>query len=1242
MKLEALCKSLLQNRWYCTTNNKFRQFTEAWQQAPGRKQFVLIMRISVILLFVCAQHVSANSFSQKVTLKANKMPLTQVFNSIKQQTGYSFFWDQQLLDKAPLITVSVTNFSLTDALDECLKGLALAYEVKGKIVMITPKKTETSFSPESSLLFQPPPAYYTVSGTVKDENGLPLPRATVVLEPLNMQTVTNEKGEYRFSAVPVGHYNMEISYIGYQKGVKNFIVENASVTMNVKMQSELNEQDELVINTGYQRLKKSSATGSVSVITSKDIEQTPSVNLMERLEGKVPGVMFDVRNNKIQIRGANSWATASDPLIVVDGFPYITNDLTNISATNFSFSSNNPLNRTVPAYSGNSILSSFNPSDIESINFLKDAAAAAIWGANAANGVIVIETKKGRRNAQPTVNLNTTFSTSSPANLKNINAMSSKDYVALEQELFDKNFYTDPITNYRNTEVSEAVDLMFRAKRGEISKTQLDAGLATLSNRSNNDQLKQYLLQQVISQQYNLSVSGGSENSSYHVSGNYTKNRPVYKANQAESYFLTTNITNDFLNKHLSMSAGLNYNYSKSIMNTAAVSGLSAGRLGLAPYDMLTDDNGNPIERGLTFTKRISDSLIGAGHLPWTYNPIDELNYNNTIYAKTAIRANLSLTGKFTDWLNLQVSGQLQRNTDQQDNLQELNSLPTRELVNTGTWRDTLTGKQVFGVPKGGIYKSSVSNTEDYGLRAQLNVNKSWEGKHQLNVIAGSEIRQTKGIGSKQTRYGYDPTLSTSVAVNPLVSYNTMYVARNRPNSATIGYTDGTLYKNRRRYLSYYSNASYSFLNKYFLSASARFDDYSLVGVRRSQRGTPLWSAGAKWDIRKESFMKRATWLDNLGLRVTYGTAGSIPSSVSAYTVVSLGSVDSYTQLPYATIQSPGNPTLTWQTTRTFNTGVDADFFKNRLSVSLDIYNKYTYNIVIGVPYNSTFGFSSLSYNTANMTNHGLEVNLTGQVLRLKDWKWTSNLNFSYNTNKITDNRYPVNTSSGAAASILTTGLPIDNLFAYRWAGLDNTGQPLIYNAKGAKVSGANFPTIAAADMVYVGRTTPPYFGGFTNTVQYKNWSLSARAVYYLGHKFLKQDLSMNHYPQGTSISGRLSTSNALIDRWRKPGDELMTNVPGISNVNSNSVNWYTGSDINVRDGGNVRLQQVTLSYMMPQALLRRIPVFKAASISGSATNLGIIWRKNKDGIDPDYVMTGEYNNLPPTANYVINLNLTF
>lgn len=1162
--------------------------------------------------------VSAAGFAQKVTFTKKDASLKQLFTEIRNQTGYNVFFQEGKVNDELKIDAAFKNAPLEEVLTKALSARSLTYTIVNKTIVV--KKKELNFMDKVKSFFEA----ISVEGKVyDDESGKPLQNVTITIKGTNRKIVSNEAGYFRFSGVP-DNAVLVFSNIGYETRELT-----ARESIEIKLKLATQTLNDVIVSTGYQQIKKGSTTGSYTVISADEIASTPSINLMERLEGKVPGVQFDLRKNTVQIRGVNNYTNpTTPPLIVIDGFPAINQSLTTITSGSV-VSSPTFLNQ--PETSGNAILSTFNPADIESITFLKDAAASAIWGSKAANGVIVITTKRGKKGTS-SINFGSTFGISAPANLSNLTTMSNRDYISLEQELVDKGFITDPATNYRNSAVTEAEEWMFKVKRRTASVAQRDSALNVLANRSNKDQLNEYLLQKAVTQQYNLSSSGGADNSSYYVSGSYNKDRPVFKSNGAQTYSMISNFTNDFLKKRITVATGLSYNYSKSQVNSAALQALGAGSFGLAPYEMLVDPQGNRISKAVAFTPRVSDSLARIGYLPWTYNAIDELNYNNTINTSSAIRANASVKGVVTSWLNLSVSGQVQKTMAEQTLVQNLASYTTRNLINTGT---VFTNKKAsYGVPVGAVYKNSRTTSDDYNLRAQFDINKNWNDKHHFDMIGGTEIRQSKYNSGSQTLYGYNEDISTSVVVNPTVNYPTIF-----GSTTQLGFNDGTIYLNTKRYLSYFSNATYSYLNRYFVTGSVRFDDYSLIGVDRRHRATPLWSTGLKWDVKKESFMDQIRWISDLSLRGTYGSGGTVPSAGQAYTTIGLGSSDLNTLLPYASINAPANQSIGWETTKTTNGGLDADFFNSRLSVSVDVYHKNTDGILVGLPFNSTYGWSNLTYNAGTLIGHGAEVNLNGQIVRSRNWSWSSNFNISYNTNKVTDSRFP--STVATVGNVLTTGYPVDNLFVYRWAGLDNTGQSQIYAANGSILKSTGSPAVKAEDRVYAGRTTAPYFGGFSNTVRYHNLSLMVRATYYLGNKFLLQNINSSSYPNSAGFNGLINNSEALATRWRNPGDEATTNVPGLTGINFNSLSRYINSDLNVRDGGNIRLQQITLNYSIPQNILRKMGFIKAVNVGATVSNLGLLWVANKEGIDPNYQMTSTYTNLPPSRNYLFNLNLT-
>ena len=1202
------------------------------------------MKFTALLILATCLQLQANTYAQTITLNVKNSPLEFVLGQLKKQSGYQFFYKDAVLRDAKPVTLEVSNRPFEEVLNLCLKDQPLKWSIVKKTVVIQEKEKDQSIAradtiPQTQATGTP----QTVSGTLQENTGKPISGVSLALVAGNSSgniryANTNEQGEFKFPDVPSGSYNLIVTHVTYNRIDKKIKVTNAPVALHLSMAPYTEEQREVevVMNNGYQAKSKATQTGSANVITAKDIEASPSTNIMERLEGKVPGVFFDVRNNKIQIRGTNGLSANGlvAPLVVIDGFPAIDQNLTNIPSA--SVDKGNPQTSKIINATGNAILSTLNPNDIESITFLKDAAAAAIWGSMAANGVIVIETKKGKR-GMPQINLNTTLSVSNPANFKNLKTLSSAEYIDLEKELYGLNMFADPTTNWKNTEVSDVVNTLFRNKRGEITDAQRDSILGVLSSHNNQGQLKDYLLQRAVTQQYNLSLSGGGDNSTYYLAGNYTRNVPVYKSNANQNYYITSNTTNDFFKRRLTIGTNLNYTYAQSQVNTAAINAMSIGNLGLRPYDMMVDENGVPIQRSIDFTKRVTDSLTRMGYLPWTYNPIDELRYNNFTDTKNTVRMRLSAKGVITSWLSAEVSGQLQRSTDQQENLQNKDSYLGRQLLNTATSYNATTKKLVYGIPLGGVYKLSNVRGEDYGLRGQLNFNKSYKA-HRINAILGSEIRQSKVTGNQQTLYGYDEDLGTSVNINTTStgSYTTV-----TGTTGSISNQDNGIYRSIRRYLSYYGMVDYGWKNKYFLSGSLRYDDANIVGVDRRNRAQPLWSMGGRWNVSSESFMQHAYPLNRLSLRATYGVGGNAPNGGQNYTTVNIGSTDTYTQLPYTTIGQPANPLLGWETTKTINLGLDAGLFNERLSFTVDLYRKKTENILYNMPTNSTYGFSTLQVNAANLKGHGVEVALNVVPVKTANWRWTSTFNFAFNTNKVTDNRFPNNTGSIGGSNTVYNNYPNDYVFAYAWAGLDSVGQTQLWDSTGKKLNSTASST-TKKQMKYMGRSTPPYFGGFMNTIQYKNFTLSARITFYMGYVFRRQDLSAGYPNSSSTVTGMLNNSQILNSRWRQAGDEATALVPGLAKINFNSLDWFRNADLNVLDASNIRFQQITLGYALPQTLINKIKAFRSINANATISNLGIIWRANKEGIDPDYANNSNFANLPPSVNYSFNLNFSF
>ncbi|WP_289659052.1 SusC/RagA family TonB-linked outer membrane protein [Flavobacterium panacagri] len=1167
--------------------------------------YLLLMRsvTAFIWISMCSLYANPSLGQNKIHVRFKNTPLTEVFSTLEKQTNYVFFYNDDVLKSANTITLD-KDATLEEILNNALRSNNLTFDIIDKQVVVKKNKKKAE------------QLEYELTGKVTDKKGAPLVGVNVILKGKQSWDITRKEGEYRMMVSP--YDTIIFSSLGYKTitvAVNNKRVIDATLVPDVM---ELHSV-EIPASNGYTEIPKERATGAIEVIGAKDIAKVPTVDINARLEGKIAGVMVDPRTGNISVRGTTSYSGTSQPLVVIDGFPQSMND--------FAFSRR--------GVSGSSILSFLNPDDIENITVLKDAAAASIWGSRAANGVIVVTTKKGRKSEEPVVSFSTTTTFGEKMDLSKLRVMNTAQYVDYEKDLVNGGFVADNISNWQAANPSAAQEIMFREKRGEITTAQRDQMLSSLSQRDNLGQINKYLLQNSITKQYDFSVSGGTDKSTYYLGLGYNEDDAAMKANNSKSYNVTLNNTFK-LKSFLRLETGVNYLSSKYQTNITANEALSnVSTSALRPYDMLVDENGNSLDYYIKFRPEVIQDFDSKGYLPWTYNYIDQLGFSNVNTNGENIRLNARLVATITSWLNVETSGMYTSIFSKTRTLNELESYYTRNMINEAT--SIANGKLVYGVPLGATLGDTNQKNESQSLRFQMNINKSFNENNSLNFLAGAETREERREGSTQTRYGYNTDTNSNTAVNPTQYYNTVYGW-----STYIGNFDTSISKYRDRYLSYYALGSYDFKNRYHLSGSVRFDDYNLLGASRRNRALPLWSVGAKWDVNKESFLKDVSWLSTLSTRVTYGKAGSAPAGGygSNNAIIGLGGIDFYTQLPTGTISLPENPYIKWETTATFNVGLDYGVFNNRLRGNVDVYYKKTNDIITNLPFNPTYGWAFLRYNAGTLDGNGVDLGLSGTIFNGK-FKWNSSFNFAYTNNEVTDSRFNATAANQYFGGSPITGLNVSYLYAYRWAGLDSNGQSQIYAKDGSIInSSQGINAVSKDDLKYMGTTVAPYFGGFMNDFSFKNFNLGVQVTYFMGAVFRNQ--LMQNYPSYSGVQyGAVAKDEIIADRWRQPGDEATTNVPGLTNINYNSLNRFQNSDINVLSADNIRLQQISLGYTVPNEWLEKT-FFKSLSFNFAARNLGLLWVRNDEGIDPQYLSSNNYNTLAPQRTYTLQFNCSF
>jgi TonB-linked SusC/RagA family outer membrane protein len=1197
--------------------------------AKSKKLLMQINLTTLLILAACLQ-VSA-SVTAQITLREKNVPIEKVFKLIRQQSGYDLLCSADVIRNSGTVTVSVQNVSLNEALEACLKNKSLVYRVVDKTVIITRKETPASIAQATDPALLPPPI--DVHGVVKDENGKPIPGVTVLVRGTAKMTTTNEFGEFNLAGVDDGSILFFTSVNMLSTEMK--VTPKAVFQISMKTKITQLEDVSIEVSNGYQTLPRERVTGSFSVITAKDLEKIPAPNLIQRLEGLATGLQatiysgdnsyvyqgltqginsttrnIGVTDYAINVRGNTTLLGEKMPLIVVDGFP------TEID------------------------MKSINPSDIEQITILKDAAAASIWGARAANGVIVITTKKGKNLRAPSVNFSTSYTAYGKPRLNYLPLANSAQLINYEQEVVNKGlFLYNPFTTAPSTKyyVSEAVELTYKLKNNLIDSATYKSEIARLSGINGYDQLKQYLLQPASSQDYNLSVSGGNDTHSYFFSGSYSKEIPNAVGNSGDRFTVTANQTFKILKK-ATLSVNLRaaiFSYSN---NGLGVGALANGANAYLPYNQIVDAAGNPQYYSYAYYKGRTDTLQSLrGYLNWGYSYLNELSASDKTINDNNYNGNINLTVPIVKGLTASGQFMVEKAYQAVKTWNGPDSYFSRNVVNTATSVNYTTGVLTYGIPKGGVLQQTFSNNSNYSARGQLDYANTIKGIHQINAVAGVEIRQTQQSQTTPSPiYGYN--LQTGNGQSVLANY----VNVNGNSITTTSIASGGQADKTRRFYSYYANAAYTLLGKYSLSASVRYDDYNNFGVDQKYRATPLWSTGAKWNISDEKFLQNTKWLNSLALRTTFGYNGNLSLGTYPFTTISLSS-SSLTGLPTASIFSPANPTLRWEKTSLLNLGVDYSILKNRIRGSIEWYKKWGRDLLYSFPVDPTYGVSSLTLNNTSVNAQGFEASISGGILRNKDWDITSTFNFSYNKNEIVDARF---TPSAVFYSSLIggtiTGYPTNALWVYRFAGLDNTGMTQIYDAdKSTKLAPSKTPSGIDA-MYYAGPTTAPYYGSFAQNIRYKQFSLYALFTYSYGAVFLRPTVTTYQSTRYTTMQYDL---NRDIDkRWRQPGDEAFTNVPGISGTYAaTSLFRYGSSDINVLDGSYIRFRELSLGYDLPKSIANRITA-KLIRLSLAVRNLGLIWTKNKEGIDPDFVpaMASNTLKLPPSPSFTMSLNVNF
>lgn len=1060
-----------------------------------------------------------------------------------------------------------------------------------------------------------------ISGTVMDGEfkGEPLVGATISVSNSDETkgTVTDAEGKFTLS-VPAGTETLTASYMGYES--QEIALQQGIDQYTITLHFADKTLAEFVV-TGYQQIDRRKLTAAVTTVNISDETVGAVKNIDQALAGQVAGLSSIAASGapgapmKIRIRGTSSINGVQEPLWVLDGIPMEGNEIPAIDN----------LNDIDDIYQTS--IAGLNPSDIENITVLKDAAATAIYGARAANGVIVITTKKGKE-GRPVVNFSTKMTYSPKVDIDRLNLLDADEKVGLELDLLQSDY------NYRPHKggVANILDEL-----GEFSTYQA-GGWEALSPeaqqrinrlRGINTDWNDILFRDVFNQEYNISFSGGSERAHYYTSVGYYTEQGTVKGVENNRYNMT--LKADFkLNNMLTVGASVFANQRKQESYMTDSGGFTNpvfySRMA-NPYFEPYDADGNYI-----YDKNVQGR---ESEVP-DFNIFEERANTSKERKDRSIMALFDATLKFNSHLKLTTQFGLQHDNYTLTRYAGHDSYAMRKAKEYATFLIDGERKSIF--PDGGMNKVTEAHIDQWTWKAMLEWDRRLNDIHDVELMGGTEVRHVETGVVTSTAYGYDNrTLTTQPVIFPNES-----IARRYPLYEE-GHTENA-------FVSWFATGSYTLLYRYTLGASVRSDGSDVFGVAKKYRYLPLYSVSGMWRAKEEQFLKKVKWIDELSLRASYGLQGNIDKNTSPYLI---GTFDKTSVLPgyiesIISAENAPNPNLKWEKTKNVNVGLNLELLQSRIRLNVDYYYRRSTDLISSRQLPLETGFASTTVNWASMENSGWEIALNTRNIATKDFTWNTTLNLGFNTNKILDETVAENSTYPSRE-----GYPVGAIFAYKTAGLDEDGYPLFVAKDGSKLTAADFfrlnrfgaSTLSAEEQrnlyTYMGSSEPECSGGFINTFEWKNWQLNVNFMFNLGMKVRVQpSYSPTYYDRG------LNTNHDILNRWTSsnsatnlPG--LMVNTPERANeyTHYSEYNTYSMLDTWVRSQNYCRLQSLRLGYRIPQKVLAPVGI-TSASVSLEGRNLLVIASDYDNYLDPE-TMGNPYAQ-PIAKSFILGLNVNF
>lgn len=1129
------------------------------------------------------------------------------------------------------LSVDWTKKNVFEAVVECLQGTHLMCMMHNGKVVIGPKAPEP----------------LKINGLVTDEGNFPLPGVTVQIKGSHLGTATDNDGRFSLTLTNRNDAVLIFSFVGMETQEVNC---SGQDSIRVILREKKQEVGEVVV-TGYQVVDKRELTSSIFTVDGSELEKLGGLTVDAMLEGKAPGLLITNLSAtpgaaaKVRVRSSGTFTGSQEPLWVIDGIPY--EDPVPLSAAEInSFDQVNLI--------GNAI-TGLNPQDIESISILKDASATAIYGTRAANGVIVITTKRGKKGRARLTYSGSVGIVDRPR-YSDFNLMNSRERIDVSREIYQKGLaYPSDIISYVGYEGALRNYLLgtttFQEFQDEVSY------LETL----NTDWFGE-LYRPSLTTSHSLNVSGGTDNVSYYFSVGYNVDNGTEKGVSLNRLTARSNLDvalRPNLKFQLSMSGSMQEaKYNHTSINVFDEAYYTSRAI---PF---RDENGDLFYIEKKMNEYNSQIITGKYNIKHEMDNSERTIDNKEFSLNATLNWDIIQGIKFSGMASYRNTTNINESWITEDTYY-IAQLRTYDGVEDKI--DELVNKQGT-VPFGGLYSAGYTNQRSYMLRMQLNLNKVIYDNHALNLNLGYEANSVKYNGtSGMTAPGYNHSQGRSFIQIPSYTINTDGTIKNFGYTAMLKWLTGdgsfsiypSITDQLSNSLSFFLIFNYSFSNRYVFNFNMRSDGSNTFGQYERYKFRPAWSVSARWNIHSEKFMEQTGVVDELALRLSYGFRGTSPSALP-YMVLTNYEYNSTMGENISQLSSFPNANLSWERTSTLNVGLNHSWFGGRLSGAFDFAYSKGVDLLLSRPVSLVNGQATQLYNGGSKEDYSYEMNLRGVIFDGKDFGWSVNANITHTSEtvlagqELEQSSFDVN--DYLAGSIYLTGFPSDAFYSYQFGGLDEKGFPTFKNLQSTTNSIAEY---FREVLTYSGRRTPKVYGGFGTEFRYKNLTLSANFSYKFGQAVRR--LALYNGSQNMPMPYE-NMSAEFNDRWRKPGDEAHCVIPGLSNeklsVGTSSAYYvqvpysqivasgantlwhmYDKSDLRVVKGDFIRWQSLTLSYNMPKKILDFVGI-SSCRFSAQISNLGVlVFDKKLKGQDPEQV---QGIGMPTLPSYNFGLNISF